>query len=157
MSDYTVPFVINGEQVQPNETFDVIAPGTGKTLYKCGNADVSIANQAVEAAAAAGKEWGSALPSKRRDILLKAAEIFESRRSELSQYQIDETGAPHGWAQLNLSVTTDMLKDIAGRVSSIQGAVPITASPEVSSMVWKEPYGVVLAMAPWQVLSLFAL
>ncbi|KAJ1327771.1 vanillin dehydrogenase [Microdochium nivale] len=149
MSDYTVPFVINGEQVQPNETFDVVAPGTGKTLYKCGNANVSIANQAVEAAAAAGKEWGSALPSKRRDILLKAAEIFESRRSELSQYQIDETGAPQGWAQLNLSVTTDMLKDIAGRVSSIQGAVPITASPEVSSMVWKEPYGVVLAMAPW--------
>ncbi|KXJ91229.1 aldehyde dehydrogenase domain-containing protein [Microdochium bolleyi] len=149
MSDYTVPFVINGEQVQPKETFDVVSPGTGKTLHKCGNADVSVVNQAVEAAAAAGKEWGSTLPSKRRDILLKAAEILESRRSDLSQYQTDETGAPPGWPEFNLGVTTDMLKDIAGRVSSIQGAVPITASPDVSSMVWKEPYGVILAMAPW--------
>ncbi|KAH7027713.1 aldehyde dehydrogenase [Microdochium trichocladiopsis] len=149
MADYIVPFVINGEQVQPKDTFDVVAPGTGKVLHKCGNADVAVVNQAVEAAAAAGKEWGRTLPSKRRDIFLKAAEVLESRREELGKFQADETGAPPGWPEFNLGNAIDMLKDIAGRVATIQGAVPTTASPDVSSMVWKEPYGVVLAMAPW--------
>lgn len=32
--DYTVPFLINGEEVRSSETFDVVSPATGKFAHK---------------------------------------------------------------------------------------------------------------------------
>ena len=74
---------------------------------------------------------------------------MESRRDELIQYCIEETGAAGAWAEFNLNLTVDMLRDIAGRISSIVGTIPSTAQEGVSALVYKEPYGVILAIAPW--------
>ena len=52
-------------------------------------------------------------------------------------------------ANFNLDVTIDMLKDTAGHISSLAGSVPALADPTCSSMILREPYGVVLAIAPW--------
>jgi acyl-CoA reductase-like NAD-dependent aldehyde dehydrogenase len=149
MSSHTVPFIINGEEVYAEKTFDVVGPASGKTLHRCGIATEKEATAAAEAAAAAGNEWKATTPARRRDILLKAAEIMERRRPELAQTMVDEIGGKPGWADFNLNVAIDMIKDVAGRVITITGTVPILADPNVSSMVVKEPYGVVLAMAAW--------
>ncbi|KAI6088128.1 aldehyde dehydrogenase [Hypoxylon rubiginosum] len=148
MSTYTVPFVINGEERHVEKTFDVTSPATGKVLHKCGIATEADVATAVEAAAAAGQQWRDFPTSKRRDILLKAAEIMTSRRAELAQYMIDEVGALQPWADFNLNLATDFFKDVAGRVSAVEGTVPPCAEG-ITSMIVKEPYGVVLAMAPW--------
>ncbi|KAI1338287.1 aldehyde dehydrogenase domain-containing protein [Xylariaceae sp. FL0016] len=146
---YTVPFFIGGVEQTPSETGDVVSPSTGKVVHKYGVASESDATAAVEAAAAAGKEWRKTTPGARRDIFLKAAELMTQRREELSQYMIDEVGASQGWASFNLDVSTEVLKDVAGRVSSLGGSVPMASDPNLGAMVLKEPYGVVLAMAPW--------
>ncbi|KAI1378678.1 aldehyde dehydrogenase [Hypoxylon crocopeplum] len=149
MSTYTVPFVINGEELRIENTFDVKSPDTGEVLHKCGIATEADALTAVEAAAAAGPKWRSSLPAERRDVFLRASEIMNNRRDELAQYMIDEVGASQDWADFNLNLVVDMFKDVAGRVNAVEGTVPACADPDISAMVLKEPYGVVLAMAPW--------
>ncbi|CAJ2500585.1 Uu.00g034380.m01.CDS01 [Anthostomella pinea] len=149
MSSYTVPFVINGEERIAEKTFDVISPDTCKAVHQCGVATEKDALEAVDAAVAAGREWRNTPPAARRDILFKAAEIMTRRREELGQYMMDETGGARGWADFNLDVTIDMLKETAGRVSSLTGSVPTLQDPNQSAMVVREPFGVVLAMAPW--------
>ncbi|KAI6371104.1 hypothetical protein MCOR25_004038 [Pyricularia grisea] len=148
--DYTVPLLIGGKEKITSDTFPVVSPATGETVHQCSNATVADAEEAVEAAAAALNGWKRKTPAERRGILLKAAEILAKRKEELASYMETETAASKDWANFNLDNTHDMLVDVAGRISdAVTGAIPPTRDINVSAMVVKEPYGVVLAMAPW--------
>ncbi|KAI0536761.1 Aldehyde/histidinol dehydrogenase [Xylaria digitata] len=149
MAPYTVPFIINGEERFAKDTFEVKSPATGEVVHLCSLATNSDANAAVNAAAAAATTWRNASTSLRRDILLKAADLMDNKRSELEQHLVNEIGQSRDWAVFNLNITIDMIKDCAGRVSTLGGYVPSPSNPETGAMIWREPYGVVLAIAPW--------
>ncbi|MBE3110408.1 MAG: aldehyde dehydrogenase family protein, partial [Acidobacteria bacterium] len=151
--DYTVPFFLNGKEYHTEERFDIKSPVTGDVLHSCSTASSKDVTAAVESAAEAFKTWRTMTPSRRRDIFLKAAEIMESRQEELAQNMIAETGATAMWAGFNLHIAIDVIKDVAGRISSIEGTIPSTANEGTGAMIMKEPYGVVLAIAPWYVES----
>ncbi|WYZ44247.1 hypothetical protein EsH8_VII_000683 [Colletotrichum jinshuiense] len=146
---FTVPFLIDGEKVVPEHTFDVVSPGTGKVLYKCASATEKDALAAVDAAAKAFKSWRKTTPIQRRDIFLKAAAIMESRKEELVNIMSEETGGAAGWSEFILGLGIGCVKDVAGRLLTLEGSAPATADPDVSALVLREPYGVVLAIAPW--------
>ncbi|KAL8305523.1 hypothetical protein RB597_003684 [Gaeumannomyces tritici] len=148
-SSYTVPLVVGGKDRPSATSFPITSPETGETLHQCSNADVADAEAAVEAAAAALEGWRAQTPRARRDVLLKAVAAFDARRDELLGYMQAETGATAQWACLNLDVARDIITDVAGRISSLEGLAPATQDPGVGAIVRKEPYGVVLAMAPW--------
>jgi acyl-CoA reductase-like NAD-dependent aldehyde dehydrogenase len=83
-----------------------------------------------------------------RKILLKAADIMESRIDELAGYQMEETGAPDFIVKsFNLPTTVEMFRDVAGRIGSIVGMIPQTQ--DGGALVFKESYGVILGIAPW--------
>lgn len=148
--DFIVPLVIGGKEKTTSDSFPVVSPATGETVHKCSNANVADAEEAVEAAAAALNDWKRKTPAERRDIFLKAAQILVQRTDELASYMESETAASRDWANFNLDLTREMLIDVAGRISAATtGAIPATRDANVSAMVVKEPYGVVLAMAPW--------
>lgn len=146
---HTVPFFIGGEEIVTEKTFEIVNPATGKAIHKCSSASDADALAAVEAAAKAFPAWRDLVPRKRRDILLKAAEVLERRRDELAGYMIEETGVPRGWADFNLDVAKDFIIDVAGRISGLEGTIPTTQDPGVGALVLKEPFGVILAIAPW--------
>lgn len=146
---YTVPIFINGEPRHTSETFDITSPGTGEVLHQCGSASTEDAEAAVNAASNAFASWRRSTPTERRDILLKAADVMSKRQDELAGYMMRETGAVEAWARLNLTSAIDFIKDVAGRVSSLEGSFPMTRDADSSAIVLKEPYGVVLAIAPW--------
>ncbi|POR34477.1 Vanillin dehydrogenase [Tolypocladium paradoxum] len=146
---FTVPLFINGKEHHPEKTFDVVSPATGKVAHRCGASSVADAGAAVEAAAEAFKTWRKTTPTQRRDIFLKAAEIMNSRREELAGYMREETGAAKPWCDFNLNVATDILKDIAGRIPTLEGSFPAMMDPDTSGIIMREPYGVVLSVAPW--------
>ncbi|CAI7604805.1 unnamed protein product [Penicillium manginii] len=145
----TVPLIINGQDVTTEATFSVINPRTGQEVWKSCSATAIDAAKAVESAQAALPAWSKTKPAVRRDILLRAADLFENREDELRQYQIDETGADPKFVDWILPLTVEQLKDVAGKVTSIQGAVPATSEEGRSAIVYKEPYGVILGIAPW--------
>jgi acyl-CoA reductase-like NAD-dependent aldehyde dehydrogenase len=149
---YTIPAIIGGNDVHTSSTFDVISPATGKLLHKCSSVSVEEAIQAVEAAEKALPGWKATLPGKRRDIFLKAADILDKRAQELGKYMEDETGSSAFWAGgFNVPVSSDGLRDIAGRISSLAGMMPTMSDPGKTALIYKEPFGVILGIAPWYV------
>ncbi|KAI3572765.1 aldehyde dehydrogenase domain-containing protein [Fusarium oxysporum f. sp. albedinis] len=146
----TVPFIINGKDVTSTTTFPVTNPFNAKRLWDGSAAAVSDALRAVEAAQAAFASWSQTKPSFRRDILFRAADLFLSRKEELFTYQSQETGAGRQFMEININATAQILRDIGGRIeAAVEGSVPTTAEEGSHAIVVKEPYGVVLAIAPW--------
>lgn len=145
----TVPFFINGKDVPSQKTFDVVNPATQAAVHKCSSATEDDAHAAVAAAAAALPAWRALPPGKRRDIFLKAADIMARRKDELATTMMDEVGVPRGWAEFNVTTAREFLLDIAGRLVAIEGFIPTPSDPATGALVVKEPFGVILAIAPW--------
>lgn len=145
----TVPFFINGKDVVGSKTFDVTNPATGSVVHKCSSASEDDAQAAVDAAAKALPAWKAMLPTKRREIFLKAAEIMEKRRDELATTHMEELGVSRQWADFNIGVARDLILDVAGRLVTVEGSIPTTQDPNTGALVVKEPFGVILAIAPW--------
>ncbi|PNS20257.1 Glutarate-semialdehyde dehydrogenase DavD [Sphaceloma murrayae] len=148
--DYTIPLWIDGKEVTTATTFDVQSPALAKPIWKCHGASAKEANEAVESSQRAFKTWRKTKPQKIRDILLKAADIMERRQAELADYQMQETGAPDPVVNgFMLPTTIEQIRDVAGRAVTVLGAIPQTTGEGTGAFVFKEPYGVNVAIAPW--------
>lgn len=147
-----VPLIINGKEESTSATFDVISPYTNDVCWTAAAATPQDAIKAVEAAEAAFTGWSTTKPTARRDILLKAADILESRLEELAEIMRTEMGADVGASQFFVTpLSIRMLRDIAGRITSICGSVPVVEEEGKSAIVFKEPMGVILGVVPWSV------
>lgn len=144
-----VPLIINGKRVITDTAFDVHDPSTGEVLWKSSTASIHNSVAAIEAAQAAFPGWSKTKPGYRRDLFLRAASIVEQRSKDLGRFMKEETGAEDRFIELNTSSCVEMLKDLAGRISSIVGSVPVLAQDGSHGIVYMEPYGVVLGIAPW--------
>ncbi|KAF4458858.1 aldehyde dehydrogenase family [Fusarium albosuccineum] len=148
-SNITVPLIINGKDVTPESTFEVTNPKDLQPYGKSSNADKTHALEAVDAAAKALESWRETTPSQRRAVFLKAAEIIDKRAAELSEYAIKETGCDETWAAINIHLAKECVLDCAGRIMGNEGRIPSLQDPSVGGLILKEPYGVILAIAPW--------
>ncbi|KAK1143232.1 hypothetical protein N8T08_006932 [Aspergillus melleus] len=145
-----IPLVINGKEEIPDSTFDVISPYTNERCWTTASASPQDAIRAVEAADAAFPAWSQTKPTVRRDILLKAADILESRLEQNAEFMRTEMGADVGASQFFIvPLGIRMLRDIAGRITSICGSVPVVEEEGQSAIVYKEPMGVILGLVPW--------
>ncbi|KAK7417107.1 hypothetical protein QQZ08_011766 [Neonectria magnoliae] len=144
-----VPLVIDGREVVPDDLFDVYSANTGKVVHKCANANPTHALAAVDAGVKAFESWSQTTPGQRRSIFLKAVELLDKREAELKEYMMQETGSDDGWAAFNVVLGKECLLDCAGRIMAIEGSIPATQDASVGALIVKEPYGVILAMAPW--------
>ncbi|KAL4922718.1 Aldehyde/histidinol dehydrogenase [Aspergillus aurantiobrunneus] len=145
----TLPLIINNESVVTDNLIDVHNPATGELLYPCAGASVDDANRAVEAAKAAFPGWSKTHPHERRAIISKAAEIMLSRKEEFIQSQIEETGGGRFFAERTHMGGVAFLRDFAGMIPTVEGKSPIVAQEGQSALIVKQPYGVVLGIAPW--------
>jgi acyl-CoA reductase-like NAD-dependent aldehyde dehydrogenase len=153
-----VPLLIQGQDIHHDSTFDVVSPGTSEVCWKAVSASADDAIKAVESAQAAFPSWSQTKPSTRASILLKTAEILENDIGKYADYMMAEMGADRGAAQYFVTpLAIAMCRDIAGRISSVCGSVPVVAAEGQSAMVWKEPYGVVLGVVAWNAPYVFGI
>jgi len=146
----TVPSLINGIEETGTSTFPVISPYTNAPCWNATSATPADALRAVEAASAAFPAWSATKPTVRRDILLRTADILESRLEEISEIMRTEMGADVGTSQFFIApFGIRMLRDLAGRITSICGSVPVVEEEGQSAIVHKEPMGVILGVVPW--------
>ncbi|KAJ7638745.1 aldehyde dehydrogenase domain-containing protein [Roridomyces roridus] len=146
---FTVPLLINGEEKITATTFPIESPVTHSTLWSCSLASSTDADAALAAASAAFPIWSKTKPAARRNILLKAADLIEQRADELKLAMQQETGSLDGFATFDTVTAAAHIRDVAGRISAIEGSIPISQDEGRAALVVKEPYGVVLALAPW--------
>jgi acyl-CoA reductase-like NAD-dependent aldehyde dehydrogenase len=145
-----VPSIINGIEETGPATFNVVSPYTNKTCWTATSASPEDALRAVGAAQAAFPAWSKTKPTVRRDILLKAADLLESRLDANSEIMRTEMGADVGTSRYFVApLAIRMLRDIAGRITSICGSVPVVEEEGKSAIVYKEPMGVILGIVPW--------
>lgn len=148
--DGSLPLIICGREIITESTFPVISPLTGKEIWSSSSASRQDAIDAADAAQAAFPAWSRTKPSERRDIFLKAADIIEKRREELKYYIHHEIGADEGYQNFMLALSTEGLKDTAGKIAdAVRGQVPISNHDGMKAIIHKRPYGVVLGIAPW--------
>ncbi|KAM3532081.1 hypothetical protein NHJ13051_000457 [Beauveria bassiana] len=149
MASDTVPLVIGGQDVLTSDTFDVVSPATGKFLHKSSSANVAEAVAAVDAAAGALSAWSRTQVHERRAILLRAADIIQTRGDELKSAMRDETGSDDAWGDLNLRIATETILHAASCLVNLEGKMPAIADPGREALLIREPYGVVFSIAPW--------
>ncbi len=146
----TVPLQINGKDVSTSKTLDVTNPSTGKVIHKASSASVSDAISAVEAAQAAFASWRETTPAQKRAIFSKAADILERRTDEAGKLEEEEIGARPSFAGgFDVPTAVGGLRDVAGKIGTLEGTYPQLGDPNRSAIVLKEPFGVILGIAPW--------
>ncbi|KAJ5818793.1 hypothetical protein N7474_004384 [Penicillium riverlandense] len=158
MARPTVPLIINGKEEISTATFDVTSPYTNQPCWSAAAATPQDAIRAVEAADAAFPAWSQTKPTARRDILLKAADILEERLEQNAEYMRTEMGADLGASQMFVvPLAIRMLRDVAGRITSICGSVPVVEAEGQSAMVFKDAMGVILGIVPWNAPYVFGI
>ncbi len=149
-----IPLVINGKEELTPSTFDVISPYTNNTCWAAASASPQDAVRAVEAAEAAFPAWSQTKPVVRRDILLRAADLLDSRLEKNAEFMRTEMGADAGASQFFVvPLAIRMLREVASRITSICGSVPVVEEEGQSAIVYKEAMGVILGIVPWYCLT----
>lgn len=110
---------------------------------------VSSALQTIESASKAFPEWSSKGPNERRRVLLKAADILESRTDDLTNIMAKETKSSPPWAGFNSHLAADILREAGALTTQVTGQVIPSDVPGSLSMALRVPCGVVLGLAPW--------
>ena len=147
----TISMLIDGERTQAGNgaTFERRNPLDGGVATTAPAATVADAIAAVEAAAKAFPTWAATGPSERRAMLLKAAQVIESKAAQFTAAMADETGASGLWAGFNVHLAAGVFLEAASLTTQITGEVIPSDVPGSLSMGVRQPAGVVLGMAPW--------
>jgi acyl-CoA reductase-like NAD-dependent aldehyde dehydrogenase len=136
-------------EAREGRTFERRNPLNGDVVSQGAAASVDDAIDAVESASKAFETWRFSGPSERRAIMLKAADIIESRAEEFIPTMMTEVGAAGLWAGFNVFLTAQLFREAAGLATQIQGETIPTDKPGTLSMTVRQAAGVVYSMAPW--------
>ncbi|MCR4282990.1 MAG: aldehyde dehydrogenase family protein, partial [Bauldia sp.] len=132
-----------------SRTFDRLDPMTGDIATRASAASIGDAHRAADAAAAAFPEWSGLSPVARRKLLLKAADILESKAPDFADAVVAETGSPAHWSHFNVGLAADMIREAASMTTQITGEVIPANRPGSTALAFRQPVGVVLSIAPW--------
>ena len=146
-----VALLIGGKSLpaQSERTFHRINPVQRSPATQAAAASASDVDLAVRTAAAASPSWAATGPGRRRELLLRAADVLLAHQAEFVQYMIAETGATEGWAAFNVAIGASMLREAASMTTQISGEVIPTDIPDNLAMAIRQPIGVCVGIAPW--------
>ncbi len=129
---------------------DVLNPRTGGTIVHLPEASQGQIEAAVAAADAAFSTWARTTPSQRSGYLLKIAAAIEDNAAEFAALEALNCGKPVN-AVLNdeIPAIVDCWRFFAGAVRAMPGVVAGEYLPGHTSMIRRDPIGVVASIAPW--------
>jgi 1-pyrroline dehydrogenase len=131
------------------ETLEVINPANDQVIARVPKSGSEDVDRAVEAADAAFPAWGAATPAERSGALLKLADAIEARGEEIGRLESQNAGKPVGAAIDEVPVVVDNLRFFAGAARLLEGKAVNEYMEGHTSMIRREPVGVVASIAPW--------
>ena len=143
--------LVNGKLVKgKGDELGVLDPATGKVIAQVAEASEEQITAAVKAAAKAFPGWAATVPKDRSTLLLKLADRIEAEAMEFARLESQNCGKPLN-AALNdeIPAVADVFRFFAGAARTMHGAVAGEYLPGFTSMIRRDPIGVVASIAPW--------
>ncbi|MDA8396173.1 MAG: gamma-aminobutyraldehyde dehydrogenase [Candidatus Dormibacteraeota bacterium] len=144
---------IGGEWVESesSEVQEIFNPATGEVIARAPRGSGSDVQRAVEAARRAfDGGWGDSTPKERSEALLKLASLVEEHSEELARIESQNVGKPITTTiSEEMPPTVDALRFFAAGARCLEGKATMEYLRGFTSMIRREPVGVVGSIAPW--------
>ena len=128
----------------------ILNPRTGAAIVEIAEASAAQVNEAVEAADGAFDAWSRTTPAERSGMLLKLADKIEQDAEAYADLEALNCGKPrHLVLSDEIPGVVDCFRFFAGAVRTMTGPVAGEYMPGFTSMVRRDPVGVVGSIAPW--------
>ena len=142
---------IGGEWVDSasGQTLDVVNPATDEVVARVPASDPEDVDRAVRAAQQGFETWQHTTPQDRSLLLLKLADALDARADELGRLESLHTGKPVNIAIDEMAVCSDLFRFFAGAARVMEGKAANEYMAGHTSLIRREPVGVVASIAPW--------
>jgi betaine-aldehyde dehydrogenase len=148
----TLQNFIDGAFVDPVEgqTEPVLDPSTGEAIAEAPMSTAEDVDRAVRAARAAFDGWAGTTPGERAAALLRLADSIEEHGEELAELESANAGKPiAAFREDEMPFLVDNLRFFAGAARCLEGRSAGEYTSGYTSIIRREPIGVVGQIAPW--------
>src|SRR5580765_6029186 len=148
---FETKLLINGKFVAGQGAEEsIVNPATGKPVGTVPEASAAQVDAAVAAARSAFKGWGQTTPQERSLLLLRLADRIEQDAAAFAELESLNCGKPRVRV-LNdeLPAIVDCFRFFAGAARCLPGSNTDEYLPGHTSMIRRDPIGVVAQIAPW--------
>ena len=129
---------------------NVLNPRTGESILHLAEANPAQIDRAVAAARAAFKSWSRTTPGERSAMLLAIADAVEANHEHLAALEALNCGKPINEVRNEeIPAVADCFRFFAGAVRNMHGPVAGNYLAGHTSMIRRDPVGVVASIAPW--------
>ncbi len=143
---------INGEYVDAkgDDSFDVIDPANESSYAVSPVSGAADVDAAFTAAATAFETWGETTPGERQLALFRIADAMEQRAEEFADLESQDTGKPRASLVTDeIMLSVDQIRFFAGASRVLEGRSAGEYMADHTSMIRREPIGVVGQVTPW--------
>jgi betaine-aldehyde dehydrogenase len=148
----TVQNYIDGEFVDSaeGETEPILNPATSEVIAQAPLSSATDVDRAAKAARAAFDGWAGATPGERALALLRLADAIEEHADEISELEAANAGKPiSAFRDDEIPFMVDNLRFFAGAGRNLEGRAAGEYLSGYTSIIRREPIGVVGQIAPW--------
>jgi betaine-aldehyde dehydrogenase len=143
---------IDGEWMDAAEgaNEEVLNPATADVIAEAPLSGAEDVERAVAAARRAFGGWAATTPGERALALLKLADAIEGSADEIADLEAANAGKPrHSFLEDEIPFMVDNLRFFAGAARCLEGRPAGEYSEGYTSIIRREPVGVVGQIAPW--------
>ncbi|KFY78678.1 hypothetical protein V499_02212 [Pseudogymnoascus sp. VKM F-103] len=154
-SDDIVPLIIDGLDVTTDVEFVFETnrfggkPSPKKAFAQGASTETCL--RAVESCAKAFPSWKRTDADQKRKLFQQLKHLLEVRGDDVREIIEEEINCSKLWSHINLQDSLGLIDEAAALVTSdaLSGTIPITRNHNAPALVFKEPMGVILGIAPW--------
>jgi betaine-aldehyde dehydrogenase len=143
---------IDGEFVDATDgaTEDVTNPANGEVIAEMQLSGEEDVDRAVKAAKRAFPGWAATTPGERAAAIIKLADLLEEHAEELADLEAADAGKPRAaFLEDEMPFLSDNLRFFAGAGRVLEGKSAGEYVENRTSLIRREPVGVVGQIAPW--------
>ncbi len=130
-------------------TDTVLDPATGEVIATAPASGAADVDEAVTAARTAFEGWAAKTPRQRSEVLHRVADAIEANMDELRSLECRNVGKPVSIIEFEMDLTLDNWRFFASAGRFMEGKAAGEYEAGYTSMVRRDPLGVVASIAPW--------
>ncbi len=148
----TLQNFVDGQPVDAVDgaTQPVVNPATTETIAQAPSSTTADVDRAVASARTAWASWGNTTPAERSVMMLKLADALEEHGDEIAELEATSAGKPLAAVRDDeIGPMVDQLRFFAGAARVLEGKATGEYLEGYTSMIRREPVGVIGQIAPW--------